>query len=286
MEGPVYEFIAENVVYYTRHGTKPGTHLLYAGYVVYKPGGHIEHHTHGHYEICLFTEGIAEVRVGDQVYTVSPGDLLITKPGDLHSIDGLGVQWGKLYIGVDEIVPDELHTVFRDCDTKVFPDGLPLRDKFRGMISELRDRRFAMPASLEAMLTLLLIQIARIVVPGKRSDEKPGVDAVVKARIYLEESPYNDLTLAEVAAFTCTSKWHLSHLFPQQTGMTLRNYLKYVIMHRALRLLEDEQLTISDIAKELRYPSVQYFSTAFHKFWGYTPTHYRRTVRKRIPYRH
>jgi AraC family transcriptional regulator of arabinose operon len=275
----------KNEIYQAGYTPKSGIHLVYAGYVVYKPNGSVLRHTHGHYEICLFTQGIAEVTVGDQVHTVWPGDLLITKPGDLHSIDSLGCQWGKLYIGVGTL-PDEMDNVFRRCNGNVFPDAQPLEELFRCIIAEKKDRKFGMAVAVEGILMQLMVAAARIIKPKGKSAEKPLPKPVALARLCIEGNPYHDLSLTHVAKFSCLSKSRLSCVFAKETGMSMGEYLRYVIMQTALRLLEDDRRSISSIAEELRYPSQQYFSTVFHKFWGYTPSEYRRALSKEIPYRY
>ncbi|HEY3298216.1 MAG TPA: AraC family transcriptional regulator [Armatimonadota bacterium] len=276
----------ENIIYYTSQASEAGIHLIYAGHVVYLPHGSIERHTHGHYEICLFTQGTVEVTVGDQIYTLSAGDLLLTKPGDLHSINSMGNAWGKLYIGVDKILADDLENIFRYCDQRVFRESQSLGWIFRELIAEIKDHKFGMSATIESLLTVLLVDIARLIHPERRSDEKSTPEPVGLARIYIDTHPFHDLDLSAVAEYSSLSRSRLSCVFARETGMTLRNYLKHVIMHRALRLLEDDRKSISEIADEFRYPSVQYFSTVFRRFWGYTPRDYRTSVRKQVPYRH
>lgn len=276
----------ENTIYYTGHTSESSIHLLYAGHVVYLPNGNIDRHTHGHYELCLFTEGTVEVTVGDKLYTIAPGSLFLTKPGELHSINSLGEKWGKYYVGLDRIVPDDLDIIFRCCHESLFPHGQSFKWIFRRLIEEVKDRKYGMSIAVESLLTLLMVSIARNVQPERRSEKRPMPEPVALARIYIELHPYHDLSLSAVAEYSFLSKSRLSCVFTRETGMSLRHYLTHVIMHRALRLLEDDQKNISEIAREFRYPSVQYFSTVFRRFWGYTPRDYRSSVRKGVPYRH
>lgn len=273
-----------NQVYFFRWNNESGMHLLYAGYVVYRPEGCIQRHTHGHYEIGLVTEGSIKMTVGNQVCSIHPGDLLITKPGDFHSVRSLGDQWGMLYIGVGRIVPDEIDGVFRHCSRNVFTNAESLEEPFRRIVAETKERRFGMAVAIEGQLMQLMVAIARIIEPGKDSRERPMPRPVAQARVFLDSNPYHDVSLADVASYSCLSRSRLSCLFSREMGMSLRDYLRYVIMQRSLRLLEDDRKSISDIAGELRYPSVQYFSTVFHKFWGYTPTEYRAALRNHIPH--
>lgn len=281
---PETQITRKNTVFYPGHAPESGMNLLYTGEVVYLPNGNIDRHTHGHYELSLFTEGIVDATVGDASYALRPGDLLLTKPGDLHSVTSRGTDWGKLYIGVDRISPDELGNTFRYSDKRLFPRSDALEWIFRRLLAEVEEHHFCMPTAVNGLLELLLVAVAREIHPQRISNEISVPKPVALARMYIESHLYHDLDLSVVAEYSCLSKSRLSHIFVHETGLTLKNYLKYVIMHRALRLLEDDRKSISEIAQEFRYPSVQYFSTVFRKFWCYTPSDYRNWVRKHIPY--
>jgi AraC-like DNA-binding protein len=66
-----------------------------------------------------------------------------------------------------------------------------------------------------------------------------------------------------------------NHLFREQVGKTARQYLELQRLHRARQLLEKSQLTISEIAYQVGFPNLFYFSLRFKRYNGVSPRGYR-----------
>ena len=67
----------------------------------------------------------------------------------------------------------------------------------------------------------------------------------------------------------------LSRLFSKHEGMTLE---KYIILHKIERikeLIDQNEFTLSEIAYMMDYSSVQYLSSQFRKYAGYTVSDYK-----------
>ncbi|MDZ7742956.1 MAG: helix-turn-helix domain-containing protein [Bacteroidota bacterium] len=69
---------------------------------------------------------------------------------------------------------------------------------------------------------------------------------------------------------------HLSSIFKKHTGVTLE---KFIILHKIEKvkeLLENDEMTLSEIAFVMGYSSVQYLSTQFKSISGQSVTDYRK----------
>lgn len=78
---------------------------------------------------------------------------------------------------------------------------------------------------------------------------------------------------------------YLSKIFSDKTGETVEGYLIRLKIERVKELLSYRTLTLSEIAWQLKYSSVQYLSNQFKKVTGKTVTQYRnqeKTDRKTI----
>ncbi|MEX1063697.1 MAG: helix-turn-helix transcriptional regulator [Balneolaceae bacterium] len=67
---------------------------------------------------------------------------------------------------------------------------------------------------------------------------------------------------------------YLSSVFSDNTGETVENYLIRLRIERVKELLSYRTLTLSEIAWQLKYSSVQYLSNQFKKITGKTVTEY------------
>ena len=68
----------------------------------------------------------------------------------------------------------------------------------------------------------------------------------------------------------------LSKLFSSIEGMTLEQYIIHQKIEKAKELLVYGELTLSQIAWELDYSSVQHLSSQFKKVTGLTPSHFKK----------
>ena len=69
---------------------------------------------------------------------------------------------------------------------------------------------------------------------------------------------------------------HLSGLFSSIEGRTIENYIISQKIERVKELLVYDQLSLSEIAWDLKYSSVQHLSRQFKKQTGLTPSHFRK----------
>jgi AraC-type DNA-binding domain-containing proteins len=94
-----------------------------------------------------------------------------------------------------------------------------------------------------------------------------------------------DVSLEELAAEARLSPFHFARMFKQSVGVPPRVYLTRLRLERACELLEQTDLTITEIALEVGYSSNQVFARVFLKHRRISPSDYRRTVRDpaRIP---
>nr|NQU90295.1 AraC family transcriptional regulator [Bacteroidota bacterium] len=69
---------------------------------------------------------------------------------------------------------------------------------------------------------------------------------------------------------------YISSLFSSTEGITIEKYLILQKIERAKELLVYDELSLSEIAIQLDYSSVQYLSNQFKKITGLTPTHFKK----------
>lgn len=68
---------------------------------------------------------------------------------------------------------------------------------------------------------------------------------------------------------------HLSRVFREHFGFTLRKYLTQVRIEQAKRMLADGSRSITDVADQTGFSGIHAFSRAFHRETGLTPSNYR-----------
>ncbi|TBL69389.1 helix-turn-helix domain-containing protein [Paenibacillus thalictri] len=98
-----------------------------------------------------------------------------------------------------------------------------------------------------------------------------------KMRAYIDEHFSNpDLSLVHLSeAFGVSSKY-VSQLFKEENGENFVDYLAYVRMEKAKRLLVETDMKVQDISAEVGYMHTFSFTRVFKKTVGMTPGEYRK----------
>lgn len=89
---------------------------------------------------------------------------------------------------------------------------------------------------------------------------------------------YNDpnIGIGAIAQHLGLSEGHLSHIFKKETDYTLLNYLTRCRIHKAMELLRDCRVKVYEVAEQVGYRDITYFSATFKKLVGMSPSEYSR----------
>ncbi len=102
------------------------------------------------------------------------------------------------------------------------------------------------------------------------------VGMIQQAKRYIEQRYMDpDLSLSAAAAHVNLSPSHFSMVFSQECGQTFKDFLTEVRINRARQLLRTTSLRAIDIARQVGYNDSHYFSAAFKKNTGLSPTDFR-----------
>ena len=92
---------------------------------------------------------------------------------------------------------------------------------------------------------------------------------------YMNRHYFEPLQTEELAARCGLSKYHFIHLFRMCMGMTPYSYLIRIRMERAETLLQTGDMTVQEVAFVCGYNDPLYFSRAFSRHFGVSPTDYK-----------
>lgn len=158
-------------------------------------------------------------------------------------------------------------------------------DKDEKRLEEVRRKIFE-SRSMEELLNLLdqIFEPFTSVMPRPGSYSEPIREAVA----YMKAHYADKITLSMVARQVSFNPEYFSRMFMKETGLNFVTYLNNLRMRQAVQLLERTNKKIYEIAEEVGYSSVSYFSTAFKKTFGQNPNEYQIHVRRQgqgeIPY--
>lgn len=109
-------------------------------------------------------------------------------------------------------------------------------------------------------------------VPETVSTDNPAVRAVARwTRDHLGEN----IGLAQAADAHNLAANYLSTLFHQETGITYTQFLTGLRMEHAREILQEEHLTVRQVAERVGYQSHRHFARRFHNHFGVYPSELR-----------
>lgn len=129
---------------------------------------------------------------------------------------------------------------------------------------------------LKCLELLLFFSIA-----GESKDEsislsKRQVEIVEKVKDELVKDLESRITIDDLAERYAVSKTALKNCFKEVYGKPIYKWRKEYRLDCACRMIEEDDLTISEISKKVGYASPSKFSQAFKEYVGCTPSEYRK----------
>lgn len=97
---------------------------------------------------------------------------------------------------------------------------------------------------------------------------------------YLADNYKSQIDLSDVASHVGLSPEYPSRIFKKETGINFVVYLNNIRLKHALDLLENTNLKVYEIADNVGYSNLSYFSTVFKKNFGMNPFEYKKTGEK------
>ncbi len=136
---------------------------------------------------------------------------------------------------------------------------------------------------IENSLSSLLVRITRDILSDSGDS---GEDSEIKSlaqimRRYLYENYKTKVTLDSLCFLFRTNKTTICKQFREEYGMTVLEYLNSLRIKEAKRLVLEERLSVTEIADDLGFESIHYFTRFFKKMTGYSPTEYVRIIGQR-----
>jgi AraC family L-rhamnose operon regulatory protein RhaS len=255
-------------------------------------------HDHAYHEICIVVGGSATHRTRHGRAPLSPGDVFVVPPGEVHAIENvrrievinayylsewlmgdLGLLWTEpgavpLFLSTTLMRSQMVETVqLRLEATESQQTASELAD-----IEAEGNRPAPSPLFLRCALQKAVATIARCWVKQDPTSAtlvfRPEVWAAMEG---IERAANNGVaySVAQSARAAGLSIDHFSTLFRQSTGYAPTDYFQRRRIHRSCTLLLNPRPSITEIAAELGFSDAPHFCRLFRRYKGMTPSEYR-----------
>jgi len=243
-------------------------------------------HSDNSYEIHYISSGRGRVTVDGKEYDTLPGTLYITGPHIRHSMipderDPLSEYCIYLKLspegGSRKNVLSPLR-VFRGTGVWYGQDGYGICDLMRTLFSELEGRKIGYRTVVESVIRQIIISCVRNYQVREKDSDPQEYKPADHQYLTIEEAflyEYATLTLSSLAARLNLSTRQTQRLLTEHYGMNFQSKRTEAKMSAAALLLRLPDRTITGIADELGYSSVEHFSSAFKRYYGMSASEYR-----------
>jgi YesN/AraC family two-component response regulator len=106
------------------------------------------------------------------------------------------------------------------------------------------------------------------------TDVRNESNIIRKAKSYILQNYSKAINLSEIADFVGVSTYYLSKTFQKECDIGLINYLTTVRIEAAIRLINEGELKLYEIASAVGYSNYEHFSRVFKKEKGKSPKEY------------
>ena len=115
-------------------------------------------------------------------------------------------------------------------------------------------------------------------VTARIDENRSEGSAIDRAKKYIEAHYMEEIGRQEIADEVLLAPNYLSKLFHRETGKTIREYINICRVEEAKKRIETTRGSMTEIALEVGFDNISYFSTIFRKYAGMTPVEYRAMV--------
>lgn len=119
----------------------------------------------------------------------------------------------------------------------------------------------------------MFLCIVRSLVAQERPPQFGAVDLVLQM---IERDLTESLSVAQMAKAAGVSPSRLVQLFREQTGLTPADCRMRLRLEEARKRLQNPDVTITTVAADLGFSSNQHFATKFRKYFGLSPSDFRK----------
>lgn len=257
------------------------THIYTLFYHEKERGFRSKRESHYIWEITFVDKGDMYNVAGDTTYKMSQGDIMIFIPNQPHE-QYADSDVSTCYVTLSFEMDFKETDIF---DGQLFHADKVSRDLIAKIIEEGRENKIY---SSDLMLCYLKELIIRLIRSKKIENYVKHADTLAKnavendivamAKAYVEKNIFSHINVPQIAKSIPVSDSYLSSVFKKNTGLSLVSYINTQKLEKAKDLIRAGQKSFTQIAQDLGYGSVHYFSTKFKKQFGITPTEYSNAI--------
>ena len=270
-----------------------------------RPGLIVSAHFHNYIELLYGLSGNFDVHLNDGVYNFGQGDLVLINSGEVHKIDTSSETGGKYYVVRFE--PDLIYTLSQNViemkyilpftlnnynHQKVFEkniiDNTSIPQMIENIMVEFKNKNYAYELAIKAYICKIFLWILRywdsagVKLYDFYNVDQSTLEKLQQVLSYVSTHYKENLKVSHMADMCNVSYSYFSRTFNNIMNTSFNNYLNYVRISEAEKLLLTSDLNITEIALEVGFSTSSYFIKQFKDYKSMSPKKYKSTFSETI----
>lgn len=241
------------------------------------------------YTVWFVLSGQGEVWVANEYFRISRGSLLLMRPGELHN--AAQNERNRLTNIFSHFTVWDLDAGGEIHPLELLPRHVAIKEfhLVDHLAHRLLDVQEFSPKCKEAefdlIMKLIVLQLFQSMEPeedrelGMTWHQKMNIKKIIR-HIRMEDG--REIDYRELSRISNMSPQYLNRIFKKFTGVPLKQFIIQTKLERAVYLLSETTMSVSEIADSLGYSDIYSFSKFFKKFKGMSPSHFRHALRNPI----
>lgn len=255
--------------------------------------GHFKLHWHQHPELLYVVKGTIRIHYNTQSIVLHQGQMMYIASSVIHGVDRMEDENLLIAIQFDT----DFFLPLPNLKDMQFQIDLFLKaqnaqpDEFKELRSWIVDivwaynkrpkgYRYHIAAISYSILAELISRDYYVPKPPMTQDQEYMCQRVQNVLNYIQEHYSEPISLKDIADAEHISYYYLSHIFREVTGITFREHLCNVRLHKSLEMLRQSKASILNVAIQYGFSSSKSYSTAFREHYGVTPGEFRRAYQQ------
>ena len=239
-------------------------------------------HTHNYAELFYIVGGEGQFRIENQLYTVKADQMVIVNPNVIHTeVSYKSRPLEYIVLGIDGLelaISEQQENRYQILD---YRGGGDILTCLRHILQETQSALPGYETICQAYMEILILRLMRSTQFTTTAAAHTLGSQCIAVRQYIDSHYKEPLNLDLLAEIAHINKFYLVHAFKKEYGLAPINYMISRRIEESRYLLQETDLSMSQIAQILGFSSANYFSQSFRKTEGISPMEYRKCKREK-----
>jgi AraC-like DNA-binding protein len=258
----------------------------------------VDLHWHDWYQVIFMIEGEGTVGIGDQEYALYPNHIVILNREEDHSFSIAPTQSATYMVmmfhpdmiksmGMSIVESKYIMSFFNDLKSRVYSfsedieSSKRLKSIFYELYNEYKEKATGYELVIKGYMYQFIAMLMRCGFFKEGIYNSHELERLSSIFTYIERHYKEALDMQQVANHLNMSYSYFSKYFKQATGKTFKQYVDYLRISEAEKLLLSGLYNVTETARQVGFNDVSSFNRVFKRVKNYSPKEVRtKSVKK------